>query len=53
MTGTEEEIDAAFERAYAILRARIEAFLVLPLDRLAGDRAAFKTELDRIGGIAP
>ena len=53
VTGTEEEIDAAFERAYAILRARIEAFLVLPLDRLAGDRAAFKTELDRIGGIAP
>ncbi|WP_322405474.1 arsenate reductase ArsC [Massilia luteola] len=51
VTGTEPEIDAAFERAYAILRARIEAFLALPLDRLAGDRAAFKAALDRIGGI--
>jgi arsenate reductase len=51
VTGTEAEIDAAFERAYAILRARIEAFLALPLDRLAGDRAAFKAALDRIGGI--
>ena len=51
VTGTEQEIDAAFERAYAILRARIEAFLALPLDRLAADRAAFKAALDRIGGI--
>lgn len=53
VTGTEEEIDAAFETAYAILRGRIEAFLALPLDRLAGDRAAFKQELDRIGGLLP
>jgi len=53
VTGTEAEIDAAFERAYAILRARIEAFLALPLDRLAGDRAAFKAELDRIGSLLP
>ncbi|WP_198120785.1 arsenate reductase ArsC [Massilia rhizosphaerae] len=53
VTGTEEEIDAAFETAYAILRGRIEAFLALPLDRLAGDRAAFKRELDRIGGLLP
>jgi arsenate reductase len=51
VTGTEAEIDAAFERAYAILRARIDAFLALPLDRLAADRAAFKAALDRIGGI--
>ena len=51
VTGTDEEIDAAFERAYAILRARIEAFLALPLDRLPADRAAFKDALDRIGGI--
>ncbi|KQV45007.1 arsenate reductase ArsC [Massilia sp. Root335] len=51
VTGTEQEIDAAFERAYAILRARIDAFLALPLDRLAADRAAFKAALDRIGGI--
>jgi arsenate reductase len=53
VSGTDAEIDAAFERAYAILRARIEAFLALPLDRLAGDRAAFKTALDRIGGLLP
>lgn len=53
VSGTEEEIDAAFETAYAILRGRIEAFLALPLDRLAGDRAAFKQELDRIGGLLP
>ena len=51
VAGTEAEIDAAFERAYAILRARIEAFLALPLDSLARDRARFQRELDRIGGI--
>ncbi len=49
--GTEEEISAAFGKAYAILRARIEAFLALPLDALQGDRAKLKTELDRIGHI--
>ena len=53
VTGTEEEIDAAFERAYTILRARIEAFLALPLAGLSGDRAAFKAELDRIGELTP
>jgi arsenate reductase len=52
ISGTEQEIDAAFEKAYAILRARIEAFLALPLDELKGDRARFKAELDRIGRIA-
>ncbi|MFS2024057.1 arsenate reductase ArsC [Massilia sp. CT11-137] len=51
VTGTEAEIDAAFEQAYAILRARIEAFLALPLDRLAGDRAAFQAALDHIGKL--
>jgi arsenate reductase len=30
-TGTEQEIDAAFEKAYSILRKRIEAFLQLDL----------------------
>lgn len=49
--GSEEAINAAFEQAYAILRARIEAFLALPLDTLEGDRARFKAELDRIGSI--
>ena len=50
-TGTDEEIDAAFMRAYRILRARIEAFLALPLDELSKDRARLKAELDRIGTI--
>jgi arsenate reductase len=49
--GTEAEIDAAFEKAYAILRARIEAFLTLPLEELAAGLAKFKTELDRIGSL--
>lgn len=52
VVGTAQEIDAAFETAYAILRARIEAFLALPLDELATDRARLKAELDRIGHIA-
>jgi arsenate reductase len=51
VTGTEDEIGAAFERAYAILRARIEAFLALPIDELQHDKARLKAELDRIGGI--
>jgi arsenate reductase len=51
--GTAKDIDAAFERAYAILRARIEAFLALPLDELAHDQSRFKAELDRIGGLLP
>ena len=49
--GTEEEIAAAFEHTYRIIRARIEAFLALPLAQLAGDRAAFKIALDRIGAL--
>ncbi|MCC2957787.1 arsenate reductase ArsC [Massilia sp. IC2-477] len=53
VVGTEEEIDVAFEQAYAILRGRIEAFLALPLDELVADRARFKAELDRIGALLP
>lgn len=52
-TGTDAEIDAAFDTAYRILRARIEAFLALPLDTLQHDRAALKVELDRIGQLLP
>ncbi|MCS0580714.1 arsenate reductase ArsC [Massilia pinisoli] len=51
--GTEEDIDAAFEIAYATLRARIEAFLALPLDVLKDDKARLKGELDRIGHLRP
>lgn len=50
-TGTEDEIDAAFMTAYRILRARIEAFLALPLDALQQDRAALKAALDRCAEI--
>ena len=52
-TGTDAEIDAAFDTAYRILRARIEAFLALPLAALATDRAALAAELDRIGALLP
>ena len=48
-TGTDAQIDAAFVEAYRILRARIEAFLALPLDRLQHDPAALKAAMDRIG----
>lgn len=51
VVGTDAEIDAAFEHTYRIVRARIEAFLALPLADLAGDRVGLKTELDRIGAI--
>ncbi|HEY0847419.1 MAG TPA: arsenate reductase ArsC [Noviherbaspirillum sp.] len=50
-TGTDEEIDMAFLKAYRILRARIEAFLTLPLDELKEDRARLKAEMDRIGSL--
>jgi len=48
-TGTDAEIDAAFALAYRALRARIEAFLALPLAELQSDRPRLKAELDRIG----
>jgi len=47
--GTDAEIAAAFDAAYAILCARIEAFFALPLAGLESDRAGFKAALDRIG----
>jgi arsenate reductase len=53
VTGTEDEIEAAFERTYAIVRARTEAFLALPLDELRDDHARLKAELDRIGTLLP
>jgi len=52
-TGTDEEIDKAFDTAYRILRARIEAFLALPLSDLKNDSAHLKIELDRIGELLP
>ncbi|RFC35625.1 MAG: arsenate reductase [Candidatus Nitrotoga sp. SPKER] len=50
-TGTDEEIDAAFIKAYRILRARIEAFFALNLDELKHDKTALKTEMDKIANI--
>lgn len=48
-TGTDAEIDAAFDTAYRILRARIEAFLALPIAELASERGALQAVLERIG----
>jgi arsenate reductase len=50
-TGTDDEIDAAFMQAYRTLRARIEAFLALPLEELKKDRPRMKAELERIGSL--
>jgi arsenate reductase len=50
-TGTEAEIDAAFEHAYRTLRARTEAFFKLPADLAERDPAAFQAEIDRIGKL--
>lgn len=52
-SGSDEEIDSAFMGAYRILRARIEAFLALPLARLQDDPVRLKAELDRIGRLIP
>ncbi len=51
-TGSDAEIDAAFVHAYRTLRARIEAFLALPLAELVGDRARLKAALDDIGTLS-
>ncbi len=48
VTGTDEEIDAAFRKAYRTLRYRIEAFFALPLEKLQHDKAALKAEMDKI-----
>lgn len=48
-TGTDAEIDAAFMKAYRILRTRIEAFTRLPLQELLTQPALLKEHLDRIG----
>lgn len=50
-TGTDEEIDAAFMKAYRILRARIEAFFGLNLEVLKHDKPTLKTEMNKIANI--
>jgi arsenate reductase len=52
-TGSDDEINAAFMQAYRILRARIEAFLALPLETLVQDKTALKAALDKIGSLLP
>lgn len=52
-TGTDAEIDAAFMKAYRILRHRIETFFALPLEELKKDPARMKAELERIGAVLP
>lgn len=51
--GTDSQIDAAFDTAYRILRARIEAFLSLPLGDLKGKPDQLKEALERISHIQP
>jgi arsenate reductase len=51
-TGTETEIDAAFEKAYRLLRRRIEAFLKLPIDELLHDKARLERQLNAIHAAA-
>lgn len=51
--GSEAEINAAFQHAYQVLRARIEALLALPLATLSQDRTSLKAELERIGRCVP
>jgi len=52
-TGSDAEIDAAFMKAYRILRTRIEAFFALPLDELQNNPLRLKAEMDRIGTLLP
>ncbi|EUJ09290.1 protein-tyrosine-phosphatase [Methylophilaceae bacterium 11] len=49
-TGTDAEIDAAFELAYSILRKRIEAFTKLPAAAFE-DKNAIQAQLNAIGEI--
>ncbi len=51
-TGTDAEIDAAFELAYLILRKRIEAFIKLPASLFeAKNEAQLQAQLNAIGEI--
>lgn len=49
-TGSEEQIQASFEQAYRLLRARIKAFLALD-EKLLNDREALQARLQAIGEI--
>lgn len=49
-TGSDAQIQASFEQAYRLLRARIEAFLQLD-PSILNDREALQTRLQAIGQI--
>ena len=49
-TGTDSEINGAFEKAYSILRKRIEAFLALP-ESVIEDKNQLQIQLNNIGEI--
>jgi arsenate reductase len=49
--GSDEDIEAAFERTYDIIVARIQALFALPLAQLANDPPAFGQALARIGAL--
>ncbi|MFN9266608.1 MAG: arsenate reductase ArsC [Acidobacteriota bacterium] len=51
--GTDAESDAAFTTAYRLLRARIEAFLALPLPELLASPDRLQAALDQIGQLNP
>lgn len=51
MSGTDAEIDAAFEQVYRVLRRRIEAMQDLPLNELRQEPTRLKTELERISQL--
>ncbi|MBI1907020.1 MAG: arsenate reductase ArsC [Rhodocyclales bacterium] len=51
-SGSDAQIDAAFEHAYRTLRARIKVFLALPADLAQRDPGRFRAELERIGGLS-
>lgn len=50
-SGSDEDVEAAFDSAYRTLRHRIETFFTLPLARLEQEPAQLKAELDRIGHL--
>lgn len=49
-TGTEAEIEQAFEVAYRVLRKRIEAFIVLD-ENILQDKALLQIKLNEIGEL--
>ena len=49
VTGTEAEVDAAFEETWRLIEMRVKAFLAL--DRAAMDKAALQAALAEIGAM--